>query len=103
GKQRDLAKELIYEIAGPEGQKAIAESESLVMYDVDIDKSKVSDLYYKAFELVKNVNFAPVYDLYLSSAGGDAINQGLQELMLGGKPEDVAKKLQDAQSKAVAK
>lgn len=102
GKQRDLAKELIYEIAGPEGQKAIAESESLVMYDVDIDKSKVSDLYYKAFELVKNVNFAPVYDLYLSSAGGDAINQGLQELMLGGKPEDIAKKLQDAQSKAVA-
>jgi raffinose/stachyose/melibiose transport system substrate-binding protein len=101
GKQRELALELIYAISGPEGQKAIAESESLVMYDVEIDESKVSSLYKKAYDLVKTVNFAPVYDLYLSSAGGEAINQGLQELMLGGKPEEVAKKLQDAQAKAV--
>ncbi|MFD2970338.1 extracellular solute-binding protein [Peribacillus deserti] len=100
-KKRELALELMYAISGPEAQKAIAESESLVMYDVDIDESKVSSLYNKAYELVKTVNFAPVYDLYLSSAGGEAINQGLQELMLGGKPKEVAKKLQDAQSKAV--
>jgi raffinose/stachyose/melibiose transport system substrate-binding protein len=100
-KQRELALELIYAIAGPEGQKAIAESESLVMYKItDLDESKVSSLFKKANELVKTVNFAPVYDLYLSSAGGEAINQGLQEIMLGGKPKDVAKKLQDAQTKA---
>ena len=100
-KKRELAIELIYAVSGPEGQKAIAESESLVMYDVEIDETKVSPLYNKAFQLVKTVNFAPVYDLYLSAAGGEAINQGLQELMLGGKPEDIAKKLEEAQSKSV--
>ena len=71
------------------------------MYDVEIDETKVSPLYNKAFQLVKTVNFAPVYDLYLSAAGGEAINQGLQELMLGGKPEDIAKKLEEAQLKSV--
>ncbi len=101
GKVKDLALELIYAISGPEGQKAIAESNSMVMYDVEIDESKVSPLYMKAYNLVKKVKFTPVYDAALSSAGTDAINNGLQEIMYGASSEDVAKKLQDAHARAI--
>jgi raffinose/stachyose/melibiose transport system substrate-binding protein len=53
--------------------------------------------------LTKSVTFTPVYDAYLSSQGAEAINNGLQELLMGGKPEDIAKKLQDAQAKSIGK
>jgi raffinose/stachyose/melibiose transport system substrate-binding protein len=33
----------------------------------------------------------------------DAVNNGLQELLLGGKPEAIAQKIQDAQAGAVGK
>jgi raffinose/stachyose/melibiose transport system substrate-binding protein len=103
GKQLDAALELIYTVSGPEGMTAIANSNSLVNYKVDPDKSKVTPLFLKAFELYKTVKLTPVYDAYLSSAGTDAINNGLQELLMGGKPQDMAKKLQDAQAKALGK
>lgn len=102
GAVRDAALKLIYTVSGPEAQKAIAESNSMVMYDTDIDQAKVTSLYYKAFNLVKKTGITPVYDAYLSAEAGDAINNGLQEIMMGGTPESVAKKLQDAQARSTA-
>ncbi|KIL41009.1 ABC transporter substrate-binding protein [Gordoniibacillus kamchatkensis] len=103
GKKLDAALELIYTVSGPEGMQAIAESNSLVNYNVKIDPAKVTPLFYKAYTLTQNVKFTPVYDAVLSSAGAEAINNGLQELLIGGKPEDIAKKLQDAQAKSIGK
>ncbi|AJS60881.1 extracellular solute-binding protein [Paenibacillus sp. IHBB 10380] len=101
GAAKDAALDLIYAMSGPEAQKAIAESNSMVMYDMEIDQSKVSSLYYKAFNLVKKTNITPVYDAYLSAEAAEVINNGLQEIMTGGTPESVAKKLQDAQARSV--
>ncbi|SFL46936.1 raffinose/stachyose/melibiose transport system substrate-binding protein [Gracilibacillus orientalis] len=100
GEVKDAALDLIYALSNDEAQKAIAESDSMVMYDVEIDQDKVSTLYYEAFELVRSVEFAPVYDLHLSSGAGEAINNGLQEIMLDGDVEAVANKLQQAQENA---
>lgn len=101
GAAKEAALELIYAVSGPKAQKAIAESNSMVMYDTDIDESKVSTLYYKAFNLVKKTNITPVYDAYLSAEAAEVINNGLQEIMAGGSIESVAKKLQDAQARSV--
>lgn len=103
GKQLEAAQELIYTISGPEGMKLVAEANQIVNYKVDIDKSKVSSLFIKAYDLTQKVKFTPVYDSVLTSAGTDAINVGLQDLLMKGKPEDVAQKLQDAQAKALGK
>lgn len=103
GKQLDAALELIYTISGPEGMKLVAESNQIVNYKVDIDESKVSSLFIKTYDLTQKIKFTPVYDAVLSSAGADAINNGLQELLMGGNPEDVAKKLQEAQAKSLGK
>ncbi|MBH5319693.1 extracellular solute-binding protein [Paenibacillus sp. GSMTC-2017] len=103
GATKDAALDLIYAISGPDGQKKIAESNSMVMYKMDLTNSKVSPLYLKAFNVVMNAKITPVYDAYLSAEGGETINNGLQELMMGGKPEEVAKKLQEAQERSVKK
>jgi len=102
GAARDAALELIYTVSGPDAQKAIAESNSLVMYNADIDESKVNSLYNKMFQLVKTVGVTPVYDAYLSAEAAEAINNGLQEIMVGGSPESVAEKVQAAQARAAA-
>lgn len=101
GAQREAALDLIYTISGPEGLRQIAEASSMVMFDVEIDESKVTPMFSKAQKLISSVEFVPVYDLYLSTAGTEAINNGLQELLMGGDPEAVAKKLQDAHAKAL--
>ncbi|MCR2807661.1 extracellular solute-binding protein [Paenibacillus soyae] len=103
GAAKDAALDLIYSISGPDGQKAIAESNSMVMYKMDLASSNVSPLYLKAFNVAMEAGITPVYDAYLSAEAGESINNGLQEIMMGGKPEDVAKKLQDAQARSTQK
>ncbi|KAA0966950.1 extracellular solute-binding protein [Sporosarcina sp. ANT_H38] len=98
GANKEAALELIYALSNGDAQKAIAESNSMVMYDVEVDKAKVNSLFYEAFNLVREVEYAPVYDLYLTAAAGEAVNNGLQEIMLGGDPKKVAEKIQKAQS-----
>lgn len=98
GAAKDAALELIYTLSNEDAQKAIAESNSMVMYDVELDKDNVNPLFYEAFNLVRNVEFAPVYDLYLKSAAGEAVNNGLQEIMLGGDPKKIAENIQKAQA-----
>lgn len=100
GAVKEAALDLIYAISGPDGQKAIAESNSMVMYKMDLENANVSPLYLKAFNVAKEAGITPVYDSYLSAEAGEAINNGLQEIMMGGKLEDVAKKLQDAQARS---
>lgn len=99
GANKDAALDLIYTLSNADAQKAIAETNSMVMYNVDIDKTKVNQLFFDAFSLVREVEYAPVYDINLTAAAGEAINLGLQEIMLGKDVESVAKKLQEAQSK----
>ena len=72
----------------------------MVMYDTEIDQSKVTSLYYKAFNLVKSTGITPVYDAYLSAEAAEVINNGLQEIMMGGPVEGVAQKAQDAQARS---
>jgi raffinose/stachyose/melibiose transport system substrate-binding protein len=101
GATKEAAYELIYTLAGPAAQKQTLESNQLVSYKVDLDKTKVTSIFAKVYDLLGTVNMTPVYDGKLSSAVADVVNNGLQELLMGGKAEDIAKKIQDAQSKAL--
>lgn len=98
GAAKDAAMDLIYTLSNADAQNTIAESNSMVMYDLELDQETVNPLFYEAFNLVRSAEFAPVYDLHLTSAGGEAVNNGLQEIMLGGDVEKVAKDIQKAQA-----
>lgn len=99
GDQLKAALDLIYTVSGPEAMEAIANSNSIVTYNVEPDQTKVMPLFYKAFNLYKSVNLTPVYDAYLTSSATEAVNNGLQEISMGGNPEDIAKKIQEAQAR----
>lgn len=101
GAKKDIANELVYALAGPEAQKTTLEANQLVSYKVELDKSKVSGLFANVYELVNNVSRTPVYDTLLTSGATEAVNNGLQELLLGAKAEDIAQKIQDAQEKGL--
>lgn len=101
GAKKEAAMKLFYALAGPEGQKATLESSTLVSYNIDLDASKAHPLFVKLSELMKGVKIVPVYDSKLSSAAVEAVNNGLQELLMGGNAEDIARKIQDAQASAV--
>jgi raffinose/stachyose/melibiose transport system substrate-binding protein len=103
GAQKAAAYELIYALSGPEAQKAILEGNQLVSYKVALDTSKVTSLFAEVYKMMGTVKMTPVYDGRLSSSSADVVNNGLQELLMGGKPEDIAKKVQDAQAKAIGK
>ncbi|WHX48262.1 extracellular solute-binding protein [Paenibacillus woosongensis] len=103
GAKKDAALELFYALGGPEGQKATLDSSTLVSYNIELDTSKAHPLFVELHELMKNVKIHPVYDSKLSSAAVEVINNGLQELLMGGNPEDIAKKIQDAQAGALGK
>jgi raffinose/stachyose/melibiose transport system substrate-binding protein len=103
GANKDAAMQLFYALSGPEGQKATLGSSTLVSYKIDVDKSKAHPLFVELNELMKTVKISPVYDSKLSSAAVEVINNGLQELLSGGSPEAVAKKVQDSQAGALGK
>ncbi|MNH96286.1 Multiple sugar-binding protein precursor [compost metagenome] len=103
GARKEAANELIYAMAGPATQKAILEGNQLVSYKVDLDTTKVTSIFAEVHKLMGTVKKTPVYDGRLSSAAADVVNNGLQELLMGGKPEDIAKKIQDANAKANGK
>ncbi|MBB6673096.1 extracellular solute-binding protein [Cohnella nanjingensis] len=100
GAKKQAAYDLLYAMAGPDAQKRVLESNQLVSYKVDLDKSKVTPIFAEVYALVNSVNRTPVYDGVLSSAVADEVNNGLQDLLMGGKPETIAKKIQDAQDKS---
>ncbi|HZG83710.1 extracellular solute-binding protein [Paenibacillus sp.] len=103
GAEKDAALELLYAMAGPEGQKATLESSTLVSYNIELDESKAHPLFVKLYNLMKTTPITPVYDAKLSSASVEVINNGLQELLMGGNPADIAKKLQDTQARELGK
>ncbi|OBY77477.1 ABC transporter substrate-binding protein [Paenibacillus sp. KS1] len=101
GDKKKVAEELILALAGPEAQKTTLEANQLVSFKVDLDKSKVNSLFAKLYELVNQVKRTPVYDAKLTSGATEVVNNGLQELLLGGKAEDIARKIQDAQEQGL--
>ncbi|GGA33652.1 extracellular solute-binding protein [Paenibacillus physcomitrellae] len=103
GDKLKAALDLIYTVSGPEAMQAIADSNSIVTYKVEPDQSKVMPLFYKAFTLYKSLSLTPVYDAYLTSSATDAVNNGLQEVSLGGDPKAIAQKIQDAQARDLGK
>lgn len=103
GAKKDAAFELMYAMAGPDAQKRVLESNQLVSYKVTLDTSKVTPIFAEVYKLVNSVRTTPVYDGVLTSAGAEAVNNGIQESLMGGKPADIAKKIQDAQAKSLGK
>jgi raffinose/stachyose/melibiose transport system substrate-binding protein len=102
GAKKDLAMELYYALSGPDGQKATLDSSTLVSYKIEPDKSKAHPLFIELHDLVRSIEISPVYDIKLSAVATEAINNGLQELLLGGDPASIARKLQEAQAASIA-
>lgn len=103
GERKEAAMKLFYELAGPEGQKATLESSTLVSYDVELDRSKAHPLFVELYELMQDVKITPVYDSKFGSAATEVVNNSLQELLMNGNPEEVARKIQEAQAAAIGK
>jgi len=101
GAAKDAAFELIYAMAGPEAQQRTLESNQLVSYKIELDKSKVSPIFAEVYDLVNSVSLTPVYDGVLTTEGAEALNEGLQELLEGGDPKKIAAKVQEAHAKAL--
>jgi len=103
GAELEAAKELLYWMAGPEGQKATLGSSTLVSYNIELDESNAHPLFVKLYNLMQGTAITPVYDAKLGSATVEVINNGLQELLMGGSAEEIAKRIQEAQARAVGK
>ena len=103
GKQKEAALQLLYALSGPEGQQATLDSSTLVSYKLELDKSKAHPLFVELYDLIQKTKISPVYDSKLSSAAVEVTNNGLQELMMGGNPQDIAAKIQSAQAGALGK
>lgn len=102
GGKKEAAMKLFYALAGPDGQKATLGSSTLVSYNIELDKSKAHPLFVELYDLVQGIKIVPVYDSKLGSATVEVVNNGLQELLMGGKPEDIARKIQDTQAAVAA-
>ncbi|CAH0121841.1 hypothetical protein PAE9249_04375 [Paenibacillus sp. CECT 9249] len=101
GDRLQAAYDLIYALSGPDVQKKTLDSSNLVSYKAELDESKVSPIFSEVYKLVNSVERTPVYDNVMTSAGSDAVNNGLQELLMGGDPQSIAQKIQDAQAKSL--
>lgn len=101
--KKEAAYELVYALAGPEAQRMSLENNKLVSYKIDVPADKVSPLFAELNQLIGTLELSPVYDAVLTSAGTDAVNNGLQELLLGGDPQKIAAKIQDAVVKSTNK
>lgn len=103
GAKKEAAQKLFYALSGPDGQQATLNSSTLVSYKIELDPSKANPLFVELNDLMKNTKITPVYDAKLSSAAVEVINNGLQELLMGGNAEAIAKKIQDSQAASLGK
>jgi len=95
--QKDAIEKLIMFLTNSESQQLYAKYNIPVSFkNVKLDSSKIDHIYGKVNDLIKAHPLVTVYDSALNSELTDIINNGLQGIMVGGKPEDLAKQLQDA-------
>ncbi len=101
GAKKEAALDLLYALSGPEGQKATLDSSTLVSYNIEPDPTIAHPLFIELDQLIAGLDIHPVYDISLSSAAAEVVNNSIQELLSGGSPEDAARKIQRAQAAAV--
>ncbi|MBO9598903.1 MAG: extracellular solute-binding protein, partial [Cohnella sp.] len=101
GEKKEAALDLLYALSGPEGQKATLDSSTLVSYDIEPDPAIAHPLFIELNQLIAGLDIHPVYDISLSSAAAEVVNNGIQELLSGGSPEAIARKIQRAQAAAL--
>lgn len=95
--QKDAIGKLIMFLTNSESQQLYAKYNIPVSFkDVKLDATKIDPIYGKVNELIKNHPLVTVYDSALNSELTDIINNGLQGVMVGQKPAELAKQLQDA-------
>lgn len=102
GDSLQAAMTLYYALAGPAGQKATLDSSTLVSYRLEPDPDKAHPLFFELYELMQRTKLSPIYDIELSAEATIAVNEGLQELLDGGDPAQIARRIQEAQAAAVS-
>lgn len=95
--QKDAIGKLIMFLTNEDSQKLYAKYNIPVSYkDVNLEGIEIDPIYGEMNELIKNHPLVTVYDSALNSELTDILNNGLQGIMVGEKPEDLAKQLQNA-------
>lgn len=97
-RQKEAIKKLIMFLTNTDAQIESTKYDIPVSFKkIMIDPAKVSPVYLKLVELIKNHPLVTVYDSALNSEQTEIINNGLQAVMLGvQKPEALARQLQAA-------
>lgn len=103
GAKREAAFKLIYALSGPEAQRRILDSNTLVSYQLDVNRTAAHPLFVELHQLMKTVSLLPAYETQLTTAAVDVLNAGLQELLKGGRPEEMAQRLQNIQDNTFGK
>jgi raffinose/stachyose/melibiose transport system substrate-binding protein len=103
GAEREAAFKLIYALSDPDAQRKILNSNTLVSYRLEVDRSAAHPLFVELHQLMNKVTLLPSYETQLTTAAVEALSQGIQELLKGGSPEELAKKLQDTQANVLGK
>lgn len=97
GEKLEAAIALIKQLTGVEyANAAIENNADSATVPSGYDSSKVSPLFEEYTELVSELEITPIYDAHLSPAIIDAINRGLQNLLIGEiSPEQLAQDFQN--------
>lgn len=103
GARKEAAFKLIYALSGPEAQRSILRSNTLVSYRLDLDRAEAHPLFAELHQLMRQTPLSPAYDSQLTTAAADILNESIAELLKGGRPQDAAQKIQDAQASALGK
>ncbi|MCS7460702.1 extracellular solute-binding protein [Paenibacillus doosanensis] len=103
GDKLDAAFRLIYAMASPSAQRQILDSNTLVSYRMEVDRTIAHPLFVELHELMMGVTLLPSYETQLTTAAVETLSDGLQELMKGGSPEILAQKLQNTQASVLGK
>ncbi|MCR8630910.1 extracellular solute-binding protein [Paenibacillus radicis (ex Xue et al. 2023)] len=103
GEQREAAFKLIYTLSDREAQRSILNSNTLVSYQLEVDRKKAHPLFVELHQLTNKVTLLPAYETQLTTAAVEALSNGIQELLKGGSPDELAKKLQDTQANVLGK
>lgn len=97
GEKLEAAIALVKQLTGVEyAKRAIENNADSASIPENYDSSKVSPLFMEYTELLNELEITPIYDAHLSPAVIDAINRGLQNLLIGMvTPEQLAQDFQN--------
>jgi len=103
GEQKEAAFKLLYALSGPDAQRKILNSNTLISYQLELDHSIAHPLFIDLHELVKEISISPAYETQLTTAAVETLNESISLLLKGEDPLEAANRIESSQVKALGK